>query len=72
MSLFFCIEALNVTKEMLMKQTVPSQKVLRFLLLKLGAAGDVANINFIGDHLTETLKQAIKFNNLRANAYVSR
>merc|ERR1719220_81523 len=65
------MEASNLTKGMLMRNTHPLPKIFRFLLNKLAVAGSVEEILELGQLLPTKIKKDVSFDNRLCNAYLS-
>jgi len=65
------MEASNLTKGMLMRNTHPLPKIFRFLLNKLAVAGSVEEILELGQFLPTKIKKDVSFDNRLCNAYLS-
>ena len=65
------MEASNLTKGMLMRNTHPLPKIFRFLLNKLAVAGSVEEILELGQLLPTKIKKDVSFDNRLCNAYLA-
>ncbi|XP_076067194.1 bicoid stability factor [Oratosquilla oratoria] len=64
-------EALRLTKEMMGKGQHPTPKIFKFLLNKLASVGDVDSFLYFDEHLSQSVKKAVSFDNRMCNAFVS-
>jgi len=65
------VEASEVTRCMLARDTHPLPKIFRFLLNKLATLGSVEEILAIGQYLPTKIKKDVSFDNRLCNAYLS-
>jgi len=65
------VEASEVTRGMLARDTHPLPKIFRFLLNKLATLGSVEEILAIGHFLPTKIKKDVSFDNRLCNAYLS-
>jgi len=65
------VEASEVTRGMLARDTHPLPKIFRFLLNKLATLGSVEEILSIGQYLPTKIKKDVSFDNRLCNAYLS-
>ena len=65
------MEASNLTKGMLVRNTHPLPKIFRFLLNKLAVAGSVEEILELGQLLPTKIKKDVSFDNRLCNAYLA-
>jgi len=65
------VEAGQVTRAMLARDTHPLPKIFRFLLNKLATLGSVEEILSIGKYLPTKIKKDVSFDNRLCNAYLS-
>merc|ERR1719228_1477801 len=65
------VEASEVTRGMLARDTHPLPKIFRFLLNKLATLGSVEEILAIGHYLPTKIKKDVSFDNRLCNAYLS-
>merc|ERR1719331_2171433 len=65
------MEASNLTKGMLMRNTHPLPKIFRFLLNKLAVSGSVEEILELGQLLPTKIKKDVSFDNRLCNAYLA-
>ncbi|CAH0561344.1 unnamed protein product [Brassicogethes aeneus] len=56
-------DAKNITLELLDKGSIPVNRVFRFLLNKLAAAGDLETLNLIGTKISQEAKRLVSFDN---------